>query len=188
MAGHLCSVNFNQRCSMSRVSAYALKSESTRWTVLNCILMMSSGVPAEMAPVKCCVLGLTSSKEFSPTLASLQDRLRAEGISCKVDESGVAIGRRYARMDEIGVPFAITVSPCGLSSLSCKLAMRNVARRYEGMPCSRASGTRRGGMKRGNMKKCQFREPLVGDDVTMIWRTDATLRSICSRLNYWRIS
>lgn len=150
---------------------------------------MCSGVPAEMAPVKCCVLGLTSSKEFSPTLASLQDRLRAEGISCKVDESGVAIGRRYARMDEIGVPFAITVSPCELTSPSCKLAMRNVAQWYEGMPYSRAFGTKCGIMKRGNMKQCQVREPFVGGDIKMIWRADATLRSFCfKRPNFRRIS
>jgi glycyl-tRNA synthetase len=30
-------------------------------------------------------------------------------VSSRVDDSSVAIGRRYARMDEIGVPFIITV-------------------------------------------------------------------------------
>lgn len=30
-------------------------------------------------------------------------------VSCKVDDSGQAIGKRYARTDEIGIPFGLTV-------------------------------------------------------------------------------
>jgi glycyl-tRNA synthetase len=39
-------------------------------------------------------------------LASL---LRANKISTKVDASSTTIGRRYARNDEVGTPFAITI-------------------------------------------------------------------------------
>ena len=31
------------------------------------------------------------------------------GVGFKVDDSGQAIGRRYARTDEIGIPFGVTV-------------------------------------------------------------------------------
>lgn len=31
------------------------------------------------------------------------------GISSKIDDSGQTIGKRYARTDECGIPFAITV-------------------------------------------------------------------------------
>lgn len=31
------------------------------------------------------------------------------GISSKVDDSGQSIGRRYARTDECGIPYALTV-------------------------------------------------------------------------------
>ena len=31
------------------------------------------------------------------------------GISNKVDDTGVTVGKRYARTDECGIPFAITV-------------------------------------------------------------------------------
>ena len=31
------------------------------------------------------------------------------GVSNKVDDSGVSVGKRYARTDENGIPFAITV-------------------------------------------------------------------------------
>jgi glycyl-tRNA synthetase len=39
----------------------------------------------------------------------IASRVSAAGISYKVDDSGQAIGRRYARTDEIGIPFAVTV-------------------------------------------------------------------------------
>jgi len=32
-----------------------------------------------------------------------------DGISSKIDDSGQTIGKRYARTDECGIPFAITV-------------------------------------------------------------------------------
>ena len=35
--------------------------------------------------------------------------LNAYGISSKVDDSGQTIGRRYARTDECGIPYALTV-------------------------------------------------------------------------------
>jgi glycyl-tRNA synthetase len=31
------------------------------------------------------------------------------GVSSKVDDSGQSVGKRYARTDECGIPFAITV-------------------------------------------------------------------------------
>ncbi len=35
--------------------------------------------------------------------------LKKMGISCRCDYSGVTIGKKYARTDEIGIPFGITV-------------------------------------------------------------------------------
>ena len=35
--------------------------------------------------------------------------LTKSGISSKIDDSGVSIGKKYARTDECGIPFAITV-------------------------------------------------------------------------------
>ena len=37
------------------------------------------------------------------------NRLKKNLVSCKVDDSGQSIGRRYSRTDEIGIPFALTV-------------------------------------------------------------------------------
>lgn len=35
--------------------------------------------------------------------------LTKAGVSSKIDDSGQTIGKRYARTDECGIPFAITV-------------------------------------------------------------------------------
>jgi glycyl-tRNA synthetase len=35
--------------------------------------------------------------------------LTKSGVSSKIDDSGTTIGKRYARTDECGIPFAITV-------------------------------------------------------------------------------
>jgi len=39
----------------------------------------------------------------------LAEALTKLNISHKIDTSGVAIGRRYARTDQIAIPFAITI-------------------------------------------------------------------------------
>lgn len=40
---------------------------------------------------------------------STASALTGMDISCKIDDSGGSIGRRYARTDEIGIPYGITV-------------------------------------------------------------------------------
>ncbi len=66
-------------------------------------------LPALIAPYKCAVLPLMNQDRFAPFTSRLRDLLRRSGLSCRVDDSGVSIGRRYARMDEVGVPFAVTI-------------------------------------------------------------------------------
>ena len=39
----------------------------------------------------------------------LEKTLIRNGVTSKVDDSGVTVGKRYARTDECGIPFAITV-------------------------------------------------------------------------------
>lgn len=67
------------------------------------------GLPAIISPFKCLVTGLSQSPLLAAPVAQIHRDLRSSGISCRVDESTAAIGRRYARNDEIGVPFAVTV-------------------------------------------------------------------------------
>lgn len=52
---------------------------------------------------------LSKNEQFSPIARKLGQRLRALGISSRVDDSGATIGKRYSRNDELGTPFGITV-------------------------------------------------------------------------------
>jgi len=65
-------------------------------------------LPSRIAPVRVGVLPLLSKKEMEEEALAIQANLEAEGVSTFYDESG-SIGKRYARLDEIGVPLAITV-------------------------------------------------------------------------------
>jgi len=66
-------------------------------------------LPPVVAPTKCSVLPLSRNKEFDPFVKKLSTALTEQDISHKVDDSSGSIGRRYARTDEIGIPFGITV-------------------------------------------------------------------------------
>jgi len=63
-----------------------------------------------VAPVKCSVFALSHNDEkMDATVQNVVSGLATRSISNRSDASGVSIGKRYARTDEIGIPFAITV-------------------------------------------------------------------------------
>lgn len=66
-------------------------------------------LPATVAPMKCAVLPLSGNIEFQPFVRELSQELTLVDVSHKVDDSSGSIGRRYARTDELGVPYAVTV-------------------------------------------------------------------------------
>ncbi|KAM7278233.1 hypothetical protein ACFE04_005367 [Oxalis oulophora] len=65
--------------------------------------------PAFVAPVKCTVFPLVRNEEFELVAKNISESLKEAGIFHELDTSGTSIGKKYARTDEIGVPFAITV-------------------------------------------------------------------------------
>lgn len=67
--------------------------------------------PACVAPTKALLAPLSPHDSFRPFLAQVVNCLRSSPtpLAFTVDESSTSIGKRYARNDEIGVPFAITV-------------------------------------------------------------------------------
>ncbi|OMO52342.1 hypothetical protein COLO4_37263 [Corchorus olitorius] len=65
--------------------------------------------PPLVAPIKCTVFPLVQNQEYEEVAKDIAQRLTAAGISYKIDMTGTSIGKRYARTDELGVPFAITV-------------------------------------------------------------------------------
>jgi glycyl-tRNA synthetase len=65
-------------------------------------------LPAGIAPIKVGVFPLIGDQRLIRIAREIDSTLRNEGIATFYDESGT-IGRRYARMDEIGTPFCVTV-------------------------------------------------------------------------------
>eukprot|EP01017_Pseudomicrothorax_dubius_P049615 TRINITY_DN9248_c0_g5_i2.p1 TRINITY_DN9248_c0_g5~~TRINITY_DN9248_c0_g5_i2.p1 ORF type:complete len:644 (-),score=210.64 TRINITY_DN9248_c0_g5_i2:80-2011(-) len=65
--------------------------------------------PPKVAPIKVSIFPVVANPEYRVFVEEIRKSLKRLGISCKVDDSGSSIGRRYARTDEIGIPFAITV-------------------------------------------------------------------------------
>ena len=59
-------------------------------------------------------------------MSELNTQITRMGMSCKVDASGAQIGRRYARMDEIGVPFSVVVE---FNTGKCKIQKSEGERR-----------------------------------------------------------
>jgi glycyl-tRNA synthetase len=71
-------------------------------------------LPPYLAPVAVGVFPLRK-KEHSAAARSWQDRLERAGISTAYDSAG-SIGRRYARLDEIGTPFGVTIDDATLEA------------------------------------------------------------------------
>ncbi|KAK0645919.1 hypothetical protein B0T16DRAFT_328305 [Cercophora newfieldiana] len=65
--------------------------------------------PPAVAPTKVLVVPISAKDVFKPFLQQLLQKLRAAGIPSRVDHSNTSIGKRYARNDELGTPFGITV-------------------------------------------------------------------------------
>ncbi|EPY22877.1 glycyl tRNA synthetase [Strigomonas culicis] len=62
-----------------------------------------------VAPQKVAILPLMVKPELMAVVQALRDDLVLHGLSVRVDDSGATIGKKYARVDELGVPFAVTV-------------------------------------------------------------------------------
>ncbi|XP_073159482.1 glycine--tRNA ligase, mitochondrial 1-like [Henckelia pumila] len=65
--------------------------------------------PPLIAPIKCTVFPLVQNQQYEDVAKQIAKSLTAAGISYKIDITGTSIGKRYARTDELGVPFAVTV-------------------------------------------------------------------------------
>lgn len=65
--------------------------------------------PPAVAPTKVLIVPISAKEVFKPFLQQLLQKLRAIGIPSRVDYSNTSIGKRYARNDELGTPFGITV-------------------------------------------------------------------------------
>ena len=63
----------------------------------------------QVAPEKCAVFPISSNKECNMVVDMIAADLLDNDLATRVDKSTASLGRRYARSDELGVPFAVTV-------------------------------------------------------------------------------
>ncbi|VUT27020.1 MAG: Proline--tRNA ligase [Candidatus Methanolliviera sp. GoM_oil] len=81
-------------------------------------------LPPKIAPIKFGVFPLLRKKELKERARDVFEMLNKNGTKCYYDEGG-SIGRRYARMDEIGTPFCITVDHQTLEDSTITIRFRD---------------------------------------------------------------
>ncbi len=78
------------------------------------------------APIKATVFPLMGGKpELVAAAAVVAAELTRAGLSTQVDTTGATIGKRYARTDELGVPFAVTIDYATLADATVTLRERD---------------------------------------------------------------
>jgi glycyl-tRNA synthetase len=65
--------------------------------------------PPCVAPMKVGIFRIVSNPQFDPVVNRLHSTFQANNIVVKVDSSSGTLGRKYARADEIGIPFSVTI-------------------------------------------------------------------------------
>ncbi|KAF9044354.1 hypothetical protein BJ165DRAFT_1415652 [Panaeolus papilionaceus] len=66
-------------------------------------------LPPLVAPTKVLIVPLSAREEFDPLVKEVSSKLRKAGIFSRVDDSNTSIGKRYARNDELGTPYGVTL-------------------------------------------------------------------------------
>lgn len=64
---------------------------------------------ALVAPTKVLIVPISANAQLAPLVAEVGARLRGAGVHARVDDSSASIGRRYARNDELGTPYGVTI-------------------------------------------------------------------------------
>ncbi|KAK9452876.1 hypothetical protein V1511DRAFT_506619 [Dipodascopsis uninucleata] len=88
--------------------------------------------PPVIAPTKVLLAPLSSNDVFDPIISKISVRLRRAGIASKIDDSAATVGRRYARNDELGTPFGITVDFQSIEDDTVTLRERDSTKQVRG--------------------------------------------------------
>lgn len=78
-----------------------------------------------IAPIKCTIFPLLNDAGMNDLSETISRTLASDGISAKLDATAVSVGKRYARTDELGVPFAVTVDHRSLADQTVTLRERD---------------------------------------------------------------
>lgn len=87
-------------------------------------------LPPLVAPFKTLVVPISANEKLAPLVKQVSRQLRAKGISSRVDDSSATIGRRYARNDELGTPFACTLDFASLNKGTVRVQCRGFVCMY----------------------------------------------------------
>ncbi|KAH3684142.1 hypothetical protein WICPIJ_004872 [Wickerhamomyces pijperi] len=88
--------------------------------------------PPIVAPTKVLLVPLSNNEELQPIVKTISRVLRKEQIPFKVDDSGASIGKRYARNDELGTPFGVTIDFESVKDGSVTLRERDSTKQVRG--------------------------------------------------------
>lgn len=66
-------------------------------------------LPIILTPYDVAILQLSNDDKLLLVVSNIKKELKNKGYLCYTDTSGVAIGKRYARTDKLGIKYAITV-------------------------------------------------------------------------------
>merc|ERR1712039_296349 len=85
--------------------------------------------PPAVAPYKLTILPqdqrITREAKYEELSGVIRKRITALGHTCTVDDSSATLGKRYARNDELGIPFACTVDFTSLEDLTVTVRERD---------------------------------------------------------------
>ena len=79
--------------------------------------------PSNLAPIKAAVFPLVKRGDFEKIAEEIVEDLKGE-FNVSYDKTG-SIGRRYARNDEIGTPFCMTIDDDSLKNKDVTIRDRN---------------------------------------------------------------
>ncbi|KAF8192386.1 glycine-tRNA ligase [Mycena galopus ATCC 62051] len=82
-------------------------------------------LPAVVAPTKVLIVPLSARAEFAPLVNEVSLRFRKAGVHARVDDSNTSIGKRYARNDELGTPFGVTLDFASVQNRTMTLRERD---------------------------------------------------------------
>lgn len=88
--------------------------------------------PPLVAPTKVLLVPLSNNAKLQPVVKEVRKELKAAQIPFKTDDSSASIGKRYARNDELGTPFGITIDFDSLKDNSVTLRERDSTKQVRG--------------------------------------------------------
>ncbi|KAH7907057.1 hypothetical protein BJ138DRAFT_1161032 [Hygrophoropsis aurantiaca] len=89
-------------------------------------------LPPIVAPTKVLIVPLSAKEEFDPLVKDVSTKLRKAGIFSRVDDSNTSIGKRYARNDELGTPFGVTLDFASVANGTMTLRERDTTEQLIG--------------------------------------------------------